>query len=61
MEEIFVDTWLYGNLARFGGPAASPSHANLNVNLPKGSTIGDLLDSLQMPTEERGITFINGS
>jgi hypothetical protein len=28
--------------------------------LPKGSTIADLLAHLKMPTEERGITFING-
>jgi hypothetical protein len=60
MGEIIVDTWLYGELARYGGAAAQPSHANLQVSLPAGSTLGDLLANLHMPTEERGITFING-
>lgn len=60
MDGIVIDAWLYGNLARYGGPAATASHANLKVNLPEGSTVGDLLEKLNMPTEERGITFING-
>jgi molybdopterin converting factor small subunit len=60
MDEITVDAWLYGNLARYGGQAATASHANLKVTLPAGSTLGDLLVLLKMPTEERGITFING-
>jgi hypothetical protein len=29
--------------------------------LPEGSTVRDLLAYLNMPTEERGITFINGN
>ena len=60
MKEMHIDTWLYGELARFGGSAAQPSHANLQVSLPEGSNIGDLLSALGMPTEARGITFING-
>jgi hypothetical protein len=32
----------------------------LHVELPAGGTVGDLLAYLKMPTEERGITFING-
>lgn len=60
MSEIQVDVWLYGNLARFAGSADQGSFANLQVRLPEKGTIQSLLDVLQMPTEERGITFING-
>ena len=60
METIAVEVWLYGPLARYGGEAAGKSHANLKLNLPSGSRIHDVLQRLDMPTEERGITFING-
>ena len=60
MTDIVIDTWLYGALARYGGQADQGSFANLAVRLPEGSTLGDLLASLNMPTEKRGITFING-
>ena len=61
MEEIVLDVWLYGALARFGGEAARPSYAHLDVPLPVGGTVADLLGYLHMPGEERGITFINGN
>ena len=60
MADISVDTWLYGKLARFGGAANQGSFANLQVSLPEGSALEDLLEQLKMPSEERGITFING-
>jgi len=60
METISVEVWLYGPLARYGGDAARKSHANLDLELPAGSRIADLLECLDMPTQERGITFING-
>lgn len=60
MKTITVDVWLYGPIARYGGAAASKSHANLKQELPPGSRIRDLLEHLALPTEERGITFING-
>lgn len=60
MAEILVDVWLYGNLARYGGQADKGSFANPKVKLPEGGTIRDLLEYLDMPTDERGITFING-
>jgi hypothetical protein len=60
MAEINVDTWLYGKMARYGGAANQGSFANVLVSLPEGSTVEVLLEHLQMPTEERGITFING-
>jgi sulfur carrier protein ThiS len=58
---IVIDTWLYGNLARYGGAADQESFANLQVTLAESSSVRDLLAKLKMPTEERGITFINGN
>ena len=60
MLDIAVDVWLYGALKRYGGEAEQGSFANLQVHLPEGNTMADLLSNLGMPTEERGITFING-
>ena len=60
MGNIVLDVWLYGMLAQYGGQANEGSFANPKVNLPEGSTMRDLLTHLNMPTEERGITFING-
>jgi molybdopterin converting factor small subunit len=57
---ITLDVWLYGPLARYGGEAAKRSHANPKPTLPAGSRMRDLLAHLNLPTEERGITFING-
>ncbi len=61
MDEITVDTWLYGELARYGEDANQSSFAHLQVSLTVGSTMRQLLDFLQMPSEARGITFINGN
>lgn len=55
-----VDVWLYGALARYGGERRQPSFANVQVTLPDGGTLAELLACLGMSTEERGITFING-
>ena len=60
MSDITVDTWLYGELSRYGGETNRRSYANPQVRLPEGSTVRDLLAHLNMPTKERGITFING-
>jgi len=59
--DINIDTWLYGELARYGRESDQGSFANLQVILAGGSSIRDLLAKLKMPTEERGITFINGN
>jgi hypothetical protein len=61
MGEIIVDTWLYGRLAGYAGEASQGSYANLKVQLAEGSVVGDLLSALDMPSEVRGITFINGN
>ena len=60
METIRLDVWLYGTLSRCGGRSAEKRHANPQVELPAGSRIIDLLNHLSLPTEERGLTFING-
>jgi sulfur carrier protein ThiS len=54
-----LDVWLYGPLARYGG-SDDNVFANPEVTLPEGSTMRELLNHLGMPSEERGITFING-
>ena len=61
MNEIVIDTWLYGDLAKYAGQAAKSSYAHLQVHLPIGGTIAMLLNQLGVPTEDRGITFINGN
>jgi hypothetical protein len=58
--DIALDVWLYGTLACYGGGTEQGSFANIQMRLPEGSTMADLLAHLRRPTEERGITFING-
>jgi hypothetical protein len=60
MSDINIDVWMYGVLARFGGQADQGSFANPQTRLSCGSTVGDLLAALELPTEQRGVTFING-
>jgi len=60
MAGIALDVWLYGVLASYGNKTEKKSFANLKIDLPEGSAIADLLARLGIPTEERGITFING-
>ncbi|MCL4488027.1 MAG: MoaD/ThiS family protein [Chloroflexi bacterium] len=60
MSDIVVDTWLYGELARYGGQAGQVGYGNVQIHLKAGATLADLLANLSMPTEVRGITFING-
>src|SRR4030043_432195 len=60
MSEMTVDAWLYGALARYGSNEEHVSFAHRQVVLSEGSTLANLLRRLGMPTEERGITFING-
>lgn len=60
MNEITIDVWLYGPLAHYGG-SEDNIFAQVNVSLPLDGILRDLLARLQLPTEERGITFINGN
>ena len=61
MDTIQVEVWLYGPVARYAGDESLGSHARLDLELPVGSTMRDLFDRLGIPTEEKGITFLNGS
>ena len=56
---IEVEVWLYGEMKRYGGEAAQIGHAALHLALPIGATMRDLLERLDIPLEEKGITFIN--
>ena len=60
MAEMTVDVWLYGTLACYGDEARQASFANVKMSLPERTALADLMERLGMPTEERGITFING-
>ena len=60
-ETIQVDVWLYGPLARYGGSDDNiAAHVDLALP-PERRTVQDVLDHLEMLTEERGFTFINGN
>lgn len=61
VEVIRVEVWLYGPLAKYAGEESRGSYAQLNLELPVGSTMEDLLEHLALPAEEKGITFVNGS
>ncbi len=60
MTGITVNVYLYGDLERYGDKATSYGFASLQLHLPKRSVIRDLLAHLRIPTEKRGITFVNG-
>ncbi len=57
---IRLEVWLYGPLATYGGDAARPGHAELHPEMPEGTTVGTLVDHLRIPTEEKGMVFVNG-
>jgi hypothetical protein len=68
-DRINVEVWLYGPISRYGNEideemvrdrTVERSHAELHLELPEGSRIRDLLDHLGLPSEDKGITFING-
>jgi hypothetical protein len=48
-------------VARYAGEASQGSYAQLAVEMPAESTLGELVNRLGIPAEERGITFVNGS
>lgn len=56
-----LDVWLYGSLASLAQPEnRSGGHAHLPMEMPDGTTMGELSDELGLTVEEKGITFING-
>jgi len=61
LDTINLEIWLYGPLSRYSGAAKSKSHAKMFIEIPPDKRMRDLLELLSLPTEERGITFINGN
>jgi len=60
METVHVEVWLYGPIARYAGDQSQGSYAHLQFDLPPGTTVRELVDQLEIPSEEKGITFVNG-
>jgi len=56
-----IDVWLYGVLSLYASEKAEKGFASIQCVLQDKATVGDLLKMLKMPSEERGITFINGN
>jgi len=56
---INVEVWLYGPIARYARSDAG-SHARLEVEMPEGSTVSDLIRRLGVPADEQGPVFLNG-
>lgn len=61
MTTINLEVWLYGPVAKYAGEASQGSYAQLNLEMPAGGTVGDLIQRLEIPATERGITFVNGN
>lgn len=61
MSSVRLDVWLYGPLARYGGAEDRGAYAHLNLAVPEGTTIEDLLKHLGIPEDERGIVFVSGA
>ncbi len=57
---ITIDLFLYGELANYAVSNREHGYSNIKLNLTEGSTVRDVLASLRIPTESRGVTFING-
>lgn len=55
-----IEIWLYGPLARYGGDADRGSYAQLNWEMPAGAKMRNLVERLELPLPEKGITFVNG-
>ena len=56
-----IEVWLYGELSQFAEGKAKKGFASLSLEVREGTTIEGLLQALEMPTEKRGITFVNGN
>jgi molybdopterin converting factor small subunit len=56
---VKLEVWVYGELTRFTGKEGA--YARFDLDIPEGTTIGGLLETIGVPTEERGLTFVNGA
>ncbi len=57
---IRLEVWLYGPVAAYAGDKGQRAAASMQLEMPDGSTLGSLLDQLGIPTEEKGMVFVNG-
>lgn len=57
---IRLEIWLYGPLAQYAGENSQGSYAQLNLDMPAGTVMRDVLARLGIPLAEKGITFVNG-
>ena len=44
-----IDVWLYGVLSAYGSEKAQKGFASVELDLPVGATVSDLLKTLNMP------------
>ena len=56
---IKLEVWLYGPMAKYVHGENAGSYAQLQLELPEGATMCDLIEQLGIPPEKKGITFIN--
>jgi putative ubiquitin-RnfH superfamily antitoxin RatB of RatAB toxin-antitoxin module len=56
---IRLEIWLYGPLARHAGEECHGSYAALQLDVPEGTRVHDVMERLGIPADEKGITFIN--
>ncbi len=57
---IHLEVWLYGPVAAYAGDREQHAHASLRLDMPDGTTLGSVLDHLGIPSEEKGMIFVNG-
>jgi hypothetical protein len=56
MDSIKINTTIYGKLARLGG---GKHIAILDLDMPSKSTLGDLLEKLEIPMDETSFIFLD--
>ena len=61
MVEIVIEVHLYGELSQYADEKSGYGSADLHIKLEENSTVRDVLARLKIPSERRGITFINGN
>lgn len=57
---IDLDVWLYGPLADYAPSGREPGFARVQLSVPAGTRMRDLLALIGLPQTEKGITFVNG-
>ena len=57
---IKVEVWMYGPLAKYAPDNSQPGYAQLNLEMPEGARMRDLVERIGLPLEEKGITIVNG-